>query len=359
MVSRTIRCKYILDYENEKKLDEMLAEGRRLFLLAQQNKNILDMDTFFTYDIKKSIELFAERAKKIRLQDFYFILDFNRDCEVFVKEREVGNKEELIFVRINFSLNEDKNVSGIISTSMDEIGYLFDAIAGKLYFGKAQVYRRGDDYYIDVIVNKRARVVGHPKYAIGIEIEDYKISYDVLDLKEVAIVESKFLSFDKLKESRKKLLSLEFEEITGDILEKKDRKTALYLNTVAERFAKILSMYDSAIAFIEDPKDRKIDEVNEESMPNWILSLMSKILETKIEWYEIPLIVVPSPSSLSDCPFGDLVWTDYKKILEGTNVKFKKYLDSNRFNIIVVGMITLLYMPDERIGDINPFILIH
>lgn len=358
MVSRTIRCKYIVGKDNKKKLDEALAEGNRLFNLAQQNNNILDIDSFFTYGIKKNIASFAERVKKIKLPNFYFILDFNRDCEAFIRERERGNKEELIFVKINFSLNNDKNVIGFISASPDEIEFLFDAIKGELSFGKAQLYKRNDAYYIDVVVNKRAKVVNDPKYAIGIEIADYKIYYDVLDIKESSIIESKFLNFDKLKESRERLLSLSFGEITEEILEKKDRETALYIDAIAERFAKILSMYNNAIAFIEDPKDRKMEENSEESMPYWIISLMSKVLEKKIEWYEIPLIVVPSISSIFECPFGDLVWRDYKKILDEANVKFKNYLSTRRFKTIVIGMITLLYMPTEQVGFVNPFILI-
>ncbi|HIH77598.1 MAG TPA: hypothetical protein HA341_01545 [Halobacteria archaeon] len=361
MVSRTIRCKYIVGQDNKKKLDEALAEGSRLFTLAQQNSNILDIDSFFTYNIKRNIASFADRAKKIKLPNFYFILDFNNDCEAIIRERERGNKEELIFVKINFSLDEDKNVIGFVSTSTDEIEFLFDALEGDLSFGKAQIYKKNDAYYIDVVVNKRAKVVNNPRYAIGIEIEDYKIFYDVLDIKESTIIDTKFLSFDKLKESRERLLSLSFGDITEEILEKKDRETALYIEAVAERFAKILSMYNDAIAFIEDPKDRKMEDKgnnDEQSMPYWIISLMSKVLERRIEWYEVPLIVVPSTSSLFECPFGDLVWENYKKILDDASIKFKEYLDSKRFKIIVIGMITLLYMPDEQIGEINPFILI-
>jgi len=355
MVKRTVRCVLIVKEEDQKKLDEAIDEGERIYRLVQRKKRA-KVETFLSDDIKKDMISVAKRSKSSS-SSIPLILDFKRDCQPVIKEDKMKN--EKIFIKIQFSLDSGGEATGYLSFQSGGMEYIFDAMGGELSFGEANLYRNGT-YLLDIEVNKRDPMVDKPKHVAGISIKNYKVHFTVFDLIEKELMEPSVLDFSILKDMRKKLFELKFDEIDGKILEKRDRETILYIRTLSERMAKILSRYGDTIAFIENPRDKGIaayegDDIKEEA-PSWMDILMNKFLERSLEWNGVPLIEIPSVAAIFECPFGSMIWQDYKKILKESERIFPEdAVNEVGFKIIVEGLTTLLYMPEESVGEVNPF----
>ena len=354
MVKRTVRCVLIVKEEDQKKLDGAIDEGERIYRLVQREKRA-KIETFLSDGIGKNMVSLAKRSK---LSSIPLILDFKRDCQPVIKEDKMKN--EKIFIKIQFSLDSEGEAAGYLSFQSGGMEYIFDAMGGELSFGKANLYRNGT-YLLDIEVNKRDPMVNKPKHVAGISIKNYKVYFTVFDLIEKKLMEPSVLDFSILKDMRKKLFELKFDEINDEeILEKRDRETILYIRTLSERMAKILSRYGDTIAFIENPRDRGIAVYEgydtEEETPSWMDILMNKFLERSLEWNGVPLIEIPSVNAIFECPFGSMIWRDYKKILKESEKIFSEdEVNEVGFKIIVEGLATLLYMPEESVGEVNPF----
>ncbi|VUT24340.1 MAG: hypothetical protein MASP_00455 [Candidatus Methanolliviera sp. GoM_asphalt] len=352
MVKRTVRCVLIVKEEDQKKLDEAIDEGERIYRLVQEKKRA-KVETFLSDGIKENMVSLSKRSK---LSSIPLILDFKRDCQPVIKEDKMKN--EKIFIKIQFS--PEGEATGYLSFQSGGMEYIFDAMGGELSFGKANLYRNGT-YLLDIEVNKRDPMVDKPKHVAGISIRNYKIYFTVFALIEKKLMEPSVLDFSTLKDMRKKLFELKFDEINDEeILEKKDRETILYIRTLSERMAKILSRYGDTIAFIENPRDRGIavyeGDDTEEEVPGWMDILVNKFLERSLEWNGVPLIEIPSVAAIFECPFGSMIWQDYKKILKESERIFPEdKVNEVGFKIIVEGLAMLLYMPEESVGEVNPF----